>query len=63
MGVLLNVLVVIVLEWPAQVIGYMVTALKRGYSTGAYLHDLHEKEALNKFGYRVKVKAKAQADR
>jgi hypothetical protein len=55
MGIFINILALIVIEWPALVIGYVTTAIKKGYKTGVFLHDRHEKAALDKFVYKVKT--------
>lgn len=55
MGILLNVLAVVFLGWPALVVGYLVAAIKNGYLVGVHIYGKHEDEALHKFVYRVKV--------
>lgn len=49
MGILFNVLAVFFIGWPSMVVGYIATAIKAGYLTGAHFYNAHESAAIDKF--------------
>ena len=55
MKLLLNVLSVVFLGWPALIVGYVVAAIKSGYLTGAFLYYKAEEEAMDKFTWKAKA--------
>ena len=49
MKYILNILSVTFIGWPSLVAGYLWSAASSGWSTGHFLYQRHEDEAIRKF--------------
>lgn len=44
-----NIAAVVLLGWPALMLGYAWAAIRAGWSTGSFLYNRHEDAAIAKF--------------